>query len=89
MTGHGYVRPGQVAPDLPPPDACVRCGQPEAAHRGAGLAEAVAARAMLADFRRISYEYTVGTLAEPDWFSLALRLGQHLELLLNAIGSAE
>ena len=32
VLGHGFVRPGQVAPDLPPPDNCMRCGQPEAAH---------------------------------------------------------
>lgn len=32
---HGFVRPGQVAPDRPAPDECVRCGWPEAGHRPA------------------------------------------------------
>lgn len=32
---HPFVRPGQVAADLPAPDACVSCGQPGAAHCGA------------------------------------------------------
>jgi hypothetical protein len=31
--GHAFVRPGQVAPDLPAPDNCVRCGLTEAAHQ--------------------------------------------------------
>jgi len=30
---HDYVRPGQVAPDRPAPDNCVRCGESEAAHQ--------------------------------------------------------
>ena len=29
---HSFVRPGQVAADLPAPDACVRCGKPEGEH---------------------------------------------------------
>jgi hypothetical protein len=29
---HAFTRPGQVAPDLPAPDACVRCGLAVAAH---------------------------------------------------------
>jgi hypothetical protein len=29
---HQFTRPGQVAPDRPAPDACMICGQPEAAH---------------------------------------------------------
>ena len=29
---HSFVRPGQVDPDLPPPDNCVRCGLPEREH---------------------------------------------------------
>jgi hypothetical protein len=29
---HRFIRPGQVAPDRPAPDACMQCGQPEAAH---------------------------------------------------------
>lgn len=36
MSEHAFIRPGQVAPDLPAPDNCVRCGQPEAAHPSAG-----------------------------------------------------
>ena len=35
MSGHQFTRPGQVAPDLPAPDACMVCGQPEAAHNPA------------------------------------------------------
>ena len=31
---HPFVSPGQVAPHLPAPDNCVRCGQPRAAHTG-------------------------------------------------------
>lgn len=27
-----FVRPGQVAPDRPAPDACMRCGRPEKDH---------------------------------------------------------
>ena len=27
-----FVRPGQVAPDRPAPDACMRCGRPEGVH---------------------------------------------------------
>jgi hypothetical protein len=34
--GHAFVRPGQVAADLPAPDACVRCGRPEAGHGDGG-----------------------------------------------------
>ena len=34
---HDFIRPGQVAPDLPAPDNCMACGQPEAVH-GAGFA---------------------------------------------------
>ena len=33
MTGHEFVRPGQVAPDRPPRDRCVVCGEPEAGHQ--------------------------------------------------------
>ncbi len=29
---HEFIRPGQVAPECPAPDACMLCGQPEAAH---------------------------------------------------------
>jgi hypothetical protein len=86
MTGHAFVRPGQVAPDLPPPDNCMRCGLPEREHRGADLAEAVAGRAILADFQRAAHEFTVGTRTEVDWLTWALSLGQHLQQLLDALG---
>jgi hypothetical protein len=32
VSGHSFVRPGQVAPDRPAPDACMQCAGPEAAH---------------------------------------------------------
>ena len=35
MSGHRFVRPGQVAPDRPAPDACMECGRAEAGHRPA------------------------------------------------------
>ena len=92
MTGHPFVRPGQVAPGLPAPDNCVRCGKPEAAHSAppaAELAEAVAARAMLADFQRTMHEFTVGTTRDVDFLTWALRLGQHLNYLLDAIGRTQ
>ena len=51
-----FVRPGQVAPDQPAPDACMRCGRPESDHH-AGLFETErqaldtpAARAVFAAF---------------------------------------
>jgi hypothetical protein len=31
---HPFARPGQVAPDRPAPDACMRCGFPAADHDG-------------------------------------------------------
>lgn len=31
---HPYIRPGQVAPTLPPPDRCVECGRAETEHSG-------------------------------------------------------
>lgn len=34
---HEFVRPGQVAPDRPARDACMQCGQPEAAHHAQPL----------------------------------------------------
>jgi hypothetical protein len=36
VSGHAFIRPGQVAPDRPAPDRCMQCGEPEAAHRPAG-----------------------------------------------------
>ncbi|HTS96338.1 MAG TPA: hypothetical protein VMI33_06925, partial [Streptosporangiaceae bacterium] len=32
MTGHRFDRPPLVRPDLPPFDACLQCGRPEAEH---------------------------------------------------------
>jgi hypothetical protein len=37
VTGHAFVRPGQVAADRPAPDACVECGEPEAVHANGSL----------------------------------------------------
>jgi hypothetical protein len=34
IPAHPFVGPGQVAPQLPAPDACVECGRPEAIHPG-------------------------------------------------------
>ena len=45
---HKFTRPGQVDPDYPAPDACMRCGRPEHEHRAASYAaEAAAADALL------------------------------------------
>lgn len=32
MIDHAFIRPGQVAAERPAPDACMRCGHPEAEH---------------------------------------------------------
>ena len=32
MTGHPFDRPPLIRRDLPPFDACLKCGQPEAEH---------------------------------------------------------
>ena len=37
MTGHRFVRPGQVAADRPARDACMQCGRTEAQHTVGGL----------------------------------------------------
>lgn len=40
---HPFIRPGQVAADLPAPDHCMQCGQAEATHRASTyMAEASA-----------------------------------------------
>lgn len=53
MSGHRFVRPGQVAPDRPAPDACMECGQPEAGHRPEGADQRVTvARETLAWYDR-------------------------------------
>lgn len=61
--GHPFVRPGQVAPDLPPPDNCVGCGLPEAAH-GALPASA-------------EYRHAIGA-AEDAYVAARLQLDQAL-----------
>ena len=45
--------------------------------------------AMLADFQNVMHEFTVGTVRDVDFLTWALRLGQHLNYLLDAIGSAK
>ena len=48
---HPFVRPGQIAPHLPAPDNCMRCGQPERDHVSAELAaRRTAAAAVVADY---------------------------------------
>lgn len=54
MSGHRFVRPGQVAQDRPPRDACMECGRPEAEHN---LREAMEAVLEALD---IPYAATVG-----------------------------
>ena len=46
----------------------------------AELAEVIAGRALLADFRR----FTSGAPAAAEWPEWALRLGQHLQALIDA-----
>lgn len=78
---HAFVRPGQVAPDLPAPDACVRCGQPAAGHLpGAERAARVtAATAALGDFRR----FEDGSATWGDWAMWAGRLAAALGSVLE------
>ena len=87
MSGHPFVRPGQVAPHLPAPDACVRCGQPEAAHgTGAELrARRTAAAAALADFGRYSSGEAIAAGGIFDWQTAALRLAAELQSLLGQL----
>lgn len=59
------------------------CGKSEAAHTEP--AEVIAGRAILADFQNTAHEFTVGTLHEVDWLTWSLRLGQHLQQLIDAI----
>lgn len=44
---HPFVRPGQVAPDRPAPDACMVRAQPEAAHRTASPGGPKSGRAVI------------------------------------------
>ena len=84
MDGHPFVGPGQVAPNLPAPDNCMVCGQPEAAHGTDGLAARVpAAQAVLDDFQRSTGKYGAGAPAA-DWLQWALQLAQQLQQVLEA-----
>jgi len=38
---HPFIRPGQVAPDHPAPDACMQCGEPFAEHALAAVLDAI------------------------------------------------
>lgn len=38
---HAFARPGQVAPELPAPDACMRCGESLAMHALRAVLEAL------------------------------------------------
>lgn len=38
---HQFIRPGQVAPDRPAPDACMQCGEPFAEHALAAVLAAL------------------------------------------------
>ena len=88
MSGHQFVRPGQVAPDRPAPDNCVVCGLPEAAHRSAELAARITAAAAVAtDFDREVDTYLdrpPGTAA-PDYSRWAFRMRAELRSLLEQI----
>ena len=86
MDGHPFVGPGQVAPNLPAPDNCMVCGQPEAAHGTDGLAARVtAAQAVLDDFQRSTGKYGAGVPAA-DWLQWSLQLAQQLQQVLGTIG---
>ena len=52
-------------------------------------AEVIAGRAMLADFQRMAREYAAGTIVQADWLSWSMRLSQHMQSLLDALGRAE
>ena len=52
-------------------------------------AEVIAGRAILADFQHEAHEFTTGTLATVDWLTWALRLGQHLQQLIDALSRSE
>jgi hypothetical protein len=88
--GHAFRRPGQVAPDLPAPDACVICGQPGAVHLPAAerAARVTAAAAALGDFRR----FEDGSALCGDWAvwsgRLAAALGSVLEVATGTAGAS-
>jgi hypothetical protein len=89
--GHAFVRPGQVAPHLPPPDQCARCGQPEDAHgTGAELAaRRTAATAVLADFGRYDRGEVSNAGGIFDWSTAAHRLAAELRSLLEQLGAED
>jgi len=80
---HVFVRPGQVAPELPAPDACMVCGQPERAHIGPELAGRItAARAVVRDYRREAEENPLLARVHVYW---APRLASVLSDVLDGI----
>lgn len=54
VSDHPYTRPGQVGPDRLPPDQCMTCGQPEAAHTGPSPEQVSAYADMIAGSRTAS-----------------------------------
>ncbi len=87
MSGHAFIKPGQVAPDLPPPDNCVRCGQPEAAHVSADTeARRIAAAAVLGDYQREVADFIARAHSpRPDSWTWAQRLAVEEQSLLSVL----
>lgn len=87
---HPFVRPGQVAPDLPAPDNCVQCGKPEAAHISPELrARITAAKKAIADSIAEEDRWlndASGREPMPDWQSVALHLRAELTAMLSVLG---
>lgn len=84
MNGHQFVRPGQVAPDCPPPDQCVSCGQPEAAHPAQVDQRVTSAREYLASIRK----HKVSSLPDTVLIREAAELRRQLGQVLDAIDQA-
>ena len=59
-SNHQFIRPGQVSPDRPLRDACMKCGRPEAEHQ---LHEALTAVLQALD---IPHPATVGDVEVHD-----------------------
>lgn len=87
MSAHAFVRPGQVMPDRPVPDRCMRCGcaEAEAVHRigDRTAAEVVADEEQLAHEKRLIKaarsalaEFLGEDLRQVDQAWMAYRLGQ-------------
>jgi hypothetical protein len=90
VSGHAFVRPGQVAPHLLPPDNCMVCGHPEAAHVSAELAaRRTAAAAVADDFKRETDAYIDAGGPRPDFGSWAWRLHTELRLVLDRLDAGE